>query len=171
MMFGFIFNITIVSALINIFVSIKVPQILTSVTVFLIPAAAVAGIIVLSRIRVVHAWIDRKIEAAAARLSGSEGVNRILIMEQVGDGCIAQVTINTVPEVLAGKTLGESGIRTKHNLLILLLERRHEKPEPPVAASVFEPGDRLMVFGEYREICKAFDAREYFADPGEELEQ
>ena len=171
MMFGFVFNITIVSAFINVFVSLKTAEFRANIAGLMIPVIAVICEIILSRIHVIHSWFDRKIEEAAGKLSGSSGVHRVLLMDQVADSCIAQVSINSVPEVLNGKTLGESGIRSEFNLLILLLEHRHKKPEPPEATSVFESGDRLVVFGGYREICQAFEAKEYFSDAGDDPDQ
>ena len=46
----------------------------------------------------------------------------------------------------------------------MLVEKRGKKPVPAGADTVFEPGDQLTVFGEYATICKAFHARERFAD-------
>ena len=171
MMFGFIFNITIVSAFINVFVSMKATEITAGITGLMIPIIAVICAFILSRIHAVRSRIDHLIEKAAGKLSGSGGVNRVLIMDQVGDGCIAQVTINTIPEALKGRILGESGIRSEYNLQILLLEHRHKKPELPEAVSVFEAGDRITVFGGYRDICRAFEAKEYFSDSGDDPDQ
>ena len=33
--------------------------------------------------------------------------------------------------------------------------------------TVFQEGDRLTLFGEYKNICTAFNAREYFSDQEE----
>ena len=49
--------------------------------------------------------------------------------------------------------------------LVMLIEKPGKKPSPAGADSVFEPGDQLTVFGDYPTICKAFHARERFADP------
>ena len=154
--------------MINVFVSMKVTQIVASVTGLLIPVTMVAVILILSKVRSVRVFMDRKIEALTGRLSGSASANKVLFIDQVGDGCIAQVTLNTVPDMLYEKTLGESGLRRTYNLLILLVEHRHTKPEPPLASTVFQSGDRLTVFGKYEEICRAFEAREYFTDTEED---
>ena len=41
---------------------------------------------------------------------------------------------------------------------------RGEKPLPARAETVFETGDKLTVFGDFKAICKAFHAREHFSD-------
>ena len=166
MMFGFIFNITIVSAFINFFVSFDLSGITSSLTSLLIPVAVVIGI-ALTRTRTVRLWLDRKMEKLAGRLSGAPDANSVMLMDQIGSDCIAQVTLNTVPDFLKNKTLGESGLKTEYNLLVLLTERNNQKAEVPPADTVFQEGDRLTLFGEYKNICTAFNAREYFSDQEE----
>ena len=167
MMFGFIFNITIVSAFINFFVSFDLSGITSSLTSLLIPAAVVTGIVVMVRSRAVRVWLDRKMEKLAGRISGAPDANSVMLMDQIGSDCIAQVTLNTVPDFLKDKTLGESGLKTEYNLLVLLTERNNQKAEVPPADLVFREGDRLTLFGEYKKICTAFNAREYFSDQEE----
>ena len=108
--------------------------------------------------------MDRKLEKLAGRLSGTPEANSVMLMDQIGSDCIAQVTMNTLPDFLKDKTLGESGLKTEYNLLVLLTERNHQKPEVPTADMMFQEGDRLTLFGEYKNICTAFQAREYFSD-------
>ena len=136
-------------------------------TGLLILLAAVILIIVLSRLHAVQHFLDRNIEKLAAKLSGNSGKNTVLFIDQVGNGCIAQVTLAAVPAFLQEKTLAESNLRTEHNLLVLLVERPRQTPEPPTASTIFLPGDRLTVFGTFKEICSAFEAHELFAEEEE----
>ena len=165
MMFGFVFNITILSALINVFVSLKLSRIIASVTGILILIAAVVIVVVLSRVHAVRDFLDRIIEKLAAKLSGDSGKNTVLFVDEVGSGCIAKVTLRNVPPELLEKTLAESRLRAAHNLMVLLVEHKNGTPEPPTAETVFLPGDRLTVFGPLKEIREAFEARELFTDP------
>ena len=48
--------------------------------------------------------------------------------------------------------------------MVMLVEHRGAKPVPAHADTVFEIGDKLTVFGDYRMICKTFHAKEHFAD-------
>ena len=61
-----------------------------------------------------------------------------------------------------GITLG--AVLVVAGILVMLIERGGQKPIPAVADTVFEPGDRLTVFGNYNAICKAFHAREHLVD-------
>ena len=124
MLFGYVFNITIVSAFINVFLSVKTIQVRDQFFSFLIPLATVAVIFVFMRVPKIHAWGDNILRRFADR-----------IFER-------KETFNAV----------------------MLVERQGSKPMPARAETVFEPGDRLTVFGDYETICRTFHAREHFAD-------
>ena len=77
MLFGYVFNITIVTALINVFLSLK-----QSRTDFylgiLIPLAAVAVIFVFMRVPAVHAWGDGPLQRLPDRIAGQpDGSNSV----------------------------------------------------------------------------------------------
>lgn len=166
MLFGYVFNVTIVSALINVFMSMKRTELMSTAISMLIPMAAVVLALVLSRTRRVRRWLDRKIERLAGRMAGDADSNSIQLIDQIGEGSIAAVTLNTVPEELANRVLAQTGLKQDQNILVLLVERRDEKPTAALARTVFHTGDRLTVFGDYQAICKAFHAKERFTDQG-----
>ena len=124
MLFGYVFNVTIVSAFINVFLSMKLVQVGYEFLSLLIPLAAVAVIFIFMRVPKIHAWGDDILRRFADR-----------IFER-------KETFNAV----------------------MLVERQGSKPMPARAETVFEPGDRLTVFGDYETICRTFHAREHFAD-------
>ena len=70
MLFGYVFNITIVSALVNVFLSLKLTQIGHYYFGLLIPLAAVVLIFVFLRVPAVHAWGDGLLEKLADRMLG-----------------------------------------------------------------------------------------------------
>ena len=147
MLFGYVFNITIVSAFINVFLSLKASQIEHFYIAVLIPLAAVAIIFVFNRI-----------------VGRTDSFNTVTLLDSIGTDSIALVTINRIPEEYQGVTLSETRLKAETGILVMLVEKRGKKPVPAGADTVFEPGDQLTVFGEYATICKAFHARERFAD-------
>ena len=48
--------------------------------------------------------------------------------------------------------------------MVMLVEHQGGKAAAPSADTVFEIGDKLTVFGDYKTICQTFHAREHFAD-------
>ena len=84
--------------------------------------------------------------------------------DYIGDDSIARVTLMHIPEEYRGKTLAETRLRAETGILVMLVERSGGKNEAARADTVFEVGDKLTVFGDYRAICRTFHAREHFAD-------
>ena len=65
MLFGYVFNITIVSAFINVFFSLKVSELAADLVSSLIPLLVILFILAFMRFPVIRAWGDRLIEKLA----------------------------------------------------------------------------------------------------------
>ena len=164
MLFGYVFNITIVSAFVNVFLSLKLVQVENYFAPILIPLAAVIAVFALARIRSVRNWCDRLIEKLIGKFMHADSVNTVMLIDYIGKDSIAVVTLNDVPEELKDKPLKDTGLRTEKNILVMLVERKNRKAEPASAETVFQKGDKLTVFGGYPDICKVFSAKEQFAE-------
>ena len=163
MLFGYVFNITVVSAFINVFFSLNLNQLGSFFLGALIPIAALALVFAFSRIRAVRNFFDRLIGRASRKLTGHGDENAVMLIDHIGKGTIAQITLNEVPEYLNGVALSESGLKEKRSILVMLVEHKNAQIDVPTAHTVFEEGDKLTVFGDYKTICKAFHAKERFA--------
>ncbi len=163
MLFGYVFNITILSAFVNVFFSFNLTE-LSNYFSILIPLFALAVILVFMRVPVIRSWGDRTIEKIAGRIVHHDAVNTALLLDYIGEDSITQVTLHVVPESLAGKKLSETRLKADHNLLVMLIERNKQKAEPPTADTVFQPEDKLTVFGKHPVICSVFQANEHFDD-------
>ncbi len=161
MLFGYVFNITIVSMLINVFLSLKLSEFKNYFSI-LIPIIAASVIITFMRVPKVRAWGDRIIEQLAGRVAHRGNENSLLLIDYIGEDSISQVTLHTVPEAFRDLPLSETGLKTEHNILVMLIEHRGQKAEPATAQTVFLPDDKLTVFGNYQTIAKVFAARERF---------
>lgn len=165
MLFGYVFNITIVSAFINVFFSLKLTEVEHYALGVLIPLSAVAIIFVFMRVPRVRAWGDGLLQRLADRLVGrTDSFNSVLLLDYIGSDSIAQITLNQIPEEYRGIPLSETGLKADTGILVMLIERPGEKAEPAGAGTVFAVGDKLTVFGDYAMICKTFHAREHFAE-------
>lgn len=164
MLFGYVFNLTIVSAFINVFFSLKVSELAADIISSIIPLSVVLFILAFIRVPKVRAWGDRLIEKLAGRIIHRDTTNTILLMDYIGEETIAQVTLYEVPEELRGVPLSKSGLKTKQNILVMLVEPKGGKAEPAGADTVFQTEDKLTVFGDYAAISRAFRARERFSE-------
>lgn len=163
MLFGYVFNITIVSMLINVFVSINLEN-PTNLFSILIPIIAAVIIIIFMRVPKIRAWGDRFIERLAGRVTRTKNVNTLFLMDYIGEDSIAQVTLYEVPEPFREKSLAKTGLRAEYNIMVMLIEKPGKKPVPASAKTVMEAGDKLTVFGDYKAISAAFNAKEYFEE-------
>ena len=165
MLFGYVFNITIVSAFINVFLSLKIVQVEKQFFGFLIPLVTVALIFIFMRVPKVHAWFDNLLKRTAEQIfDRRETFNAVMLVDNIGNGSIAQVTLRCIPDEYQGLTLAETRLRPETGILVMLVESRGGKEVPASADTVFQAGDKLIVFGDYKTICKTFHAREHFAD-------
>lgn len=165
MLFGYVFNITIVSAFINVFLSLKQSQIEHLYIGILIPLVAVAIIFVFMRVPHIRAWGDGLLQKVADRIIGrTDSFNTVMLLDYIGSDSIALVTLNHIPEQYLGIPLSETRLKAETGILVMLVEKPGKKAAPAGADTVFEIGDQLTVFGDYSVICKSFHARERFAD-------
>ena len=164
MLFGYVFNITIVSAFVNVFLSLKATQVGSYVPVVMIPLAALAIIFVFIRFPMVRAWGDRVLEDIAGRVLGGYSGNTVMPLDYIGTDSIALVTLRYIPEEYQNVKLSQMGLRAQTGILVMLVESPGKKPTPAVADTTFQVGDKLTVFGDYITICKTFQARERFSE-------
>ena len=165
MLFGYAFNITIVSAFVNVFLSLKLTQVEHYYAGALIPLVAITIIFVFLRFPHVRAWGDHQLERLADRLIGrSDSFNTVMPLDYLGTDSIAQVTLNCIPEEYQDVPLSQTGLKSNTGILVMLVEKPGKKPMPAGAETVFAAGDKITVFGDYNVICRSFHARERFAE-------
>ena len=157
MLFGYVFNITIVTALINVFLTLKFYQAEHFYFALLIPLAAIAIILAFMRVPRFRAWGDHLLQGFADRLiMRSSSFNTVLLLDYIGKETIALVTLNHIPENYQGVSLSDSDFRAETGILVMVVEHPGQKAEPAGANTVFTVGDKLTVFGDYSQICKVF---------------
>ena len=95
MLFGYVFNITIVSAFINVFLSLKLSQVEHYYFGILIPLAVIAIIFVFIRVPAIRAWGDGLLQKLADRMiRQADTFNSVLLLDYIGTDSIALVTLN-----------------------------------------------------------------------------
>ena len=165
MLFGYAFNITVVSAFINVFLSMKVSQLGNFFASLLIPIAVITLILVFIRVPRVRAWGDARLRRLADRIvERGETYNSVMPVDYIGADSIARVCLKHIPEAYLGVRLADLGLRAETGILVMVVEHADGKAEAAGPDTVFSVGDTLTVFGEYAKICTAFHARESFDD-------
>lgn len=164
MLFGYVFNITIVTAFINVFLSLKLTQVENYLLAMPIPLIAIIVIFIFIRVPVVRAWGDRLLQRLAGRIVHSDAGNTVMPLDYIGEDSIALVTLRVIPEEYRDVPLAQTGLRADTGIMVMLVEPPGKKAEPAVAETVFHPGDKLTVFGDYATICRTFHAKERFTE-------
>ena len=163
MLFGYVFNITIITTLINVFMS-KTSSHAQTFLALLLPIAIVAMIIILMRVPFIRSKIDRLLIRLAGRMLNRGDANTVMVIDYIDKDAIAQVYLKNVPVSLAGKTLAQMGLRGESNILVMLIEHKGKSAQPAMADTVFLSGDTLTVFGNYKNICRVFEANEQLGE-------
>ncbi len=159
MLFGYVFNITFISALINVFLTLKASdRTLHHIVGQIIPLIAAAIIFLFIRIPRIHTWGENLLELLAGRLVNRGRDNSAFLLDYIGEDSIVQVVLKQVPQKFVGKRLADTGIKSEHNILVMLVDR--DKTTPATADTVFQVGDKLTVFGNYATVCRVFEAQE-----------
>ena len=165
MLFGYVFNLTIITALINVFFSLKLHQVEHFYLSLLLPLSVLAVVFLFIRKPRIRARVDNLLRSFADCLIGhADSSNSVLLVDYVAGDSIALVTLNTVPENFRELPLSKTGLKSDTGIIVLLIEHAGQKAVPAGANTVFAPGDRLTVFGSYTTICKTFQAHERFTD-------
>ena len=132
---------------------------------FLIPVGTVALIFIFIRVPKVHAWGDNLLRRLADRVfDRKETFNAVMLIDNISTESIAQVTLRHIPDEYRGLTLAETRLRADTGIMVMLVEHPGGKTTAAQADTVFEPGDKLTLFGDYQTICKTFHAKEHFSD-------
>ena len=159
MLFGYVFNVTFISSLINLFISMKNSErSFHHIIGLTFPIIAVGIIFMFTKIPKVHAWGERRMEKIVGRVMQKGNGNTAFLLDYIGDDSIAQITLHHVPERYAGVPLSETGIKSDHQILVMLVDRG--KAVPATGETIFLAGDKLTVFGNYNTICEVFEAQE-----------
>ncbi len=159
MIFGYSFTVTIVSAVVNIFLQFR--HTLTGGVVAFIPLIIgfIAVVWFLKRNRWTNTLVDRIILKIANKLLYDKNSNPIIIMDDYGDLVMAKIELKMMPKELKDKKLSDSNIKNQHGINVLL--KQTPKGESlPNAETTFEAGDTVVVMGKEKIIREVFGLKQ-----------
>ncbi len=159
MLFGYVFSVSIVSSLVNIFLSVRLTEVESLFWRLPLPLLLLLPLLFLRHDARVRSAVDAFFERLANRLLARNGANSLLLLDYISSSAIAQVELRELPEPLRDVPLRSSGLR-EMNVLVMLLRRGGAEARPMGADEAFLAGDQLIVCGPLAEIRRAFHARE-----------
>ncbi|MBC7765102.1 MAG: TrkA C-terminal domain-containing protein [Hyphomonadaceae bacterium] len=156
MIFGHIFNVAIVSLLVNVIMSfsndgnINIMPSIINIVVFLIL------LYTFKRLPFMRVSFDKLVKRLANKIMFDKNSNPLLILDNFNGFVIAEVKIIDVPEKLRNKTLLQSGISLNHGIRILVIKRNDQTIGDITKEEIILNNDRLIIFGALKSIVEVF---------------
>ncbi|MGV8907080.1 MAG: TrkA C-terminal domain-containing protein [Acetobacterium sp.] len=155
MVFGYLFAVTGVSILVNLFIRSSGTQInwwtMLYSTVFLII------MIIFTRSKWIIRKFDRLVEILAKNKPKGPLCNNVRILEMFHDKLIAEVFVTCVPHEIIGKTLIDVNFRHNYKLNVLLIKRGNITMDHVIATDQIMQGDRVFIYGSRDKILELFN--------------
>lgn len=156
MIFGNFFSVIIVSLIVNIFGSFSIENAVQTYKVTLAALAVFVVIIVFFKLPPVKRIFEKKIENIVDKsIEKNSQENVTTIVENFVGNSIVEVHLHWIPEILYGKTIHESKLKSKYNINILSIKRNKRSIEIN-RNTLVQKNDVLLLYGTYQAVKEVF---------------
>ncbi len=156
-LFGYIFTVTIVSMVVNIFLTVSSEN---SFQIFSKGGIAILAIVIIwyliFKIGFIKTSFDRAICKIGVKTIFKNPDNPILILGIFNNNVIAEIFVSNLPEDLDNTPLKDAEIRKKYNLQILTIIRDGEYNVKVDGETIVNKNDRVIIFGTTKNIKTLF---------------
>lgn len=159
MLFGTIFNVTIVSLLVNAVLSFSKDDNFSVFHATLYLLGFLAFIIIIKKVPFFRVTFDSWVKHIATKIIFSKKANPMLILDNFHGFVIAQIKIIDIPRKLNNKTLVESRISKDYGIRVLNIKRDNKTMGDISKDEVIMKNDRLMVYGPLSNIIEVFEQK------------
>ena len=157
MITGTIFNVLIVSLLINILFNIKLNDEMESLKLLGIAVLVFVLLILFIRLPFFRKGIENLIENIATKINDKHHHENIITeLDSYGQKSVVEVYISNLPHVIKGKTIEEAALRSRYNIILLLIQRNGRLIDVK-RDTIIQKGDRVVMFGKTAYIKELFD--------------
>lgn len=156
MLSGFILNVTVISVLVNVFITLGSAKSSDVLLFFLFIGGFFIIVFLLKKLRVFEFLLRGFVERITNRVIYGGGSNIIEILDNVGANTIAQVKVINVPEPLKDKTLEISNIRKDYMINVLAIITGRETNANVTKDDIIKKDDKVIVYGKVVNIKKLF---------------
>jgi len=156
MLSGFILNVTVISVLVNVFITLGSADSTDVLKFFLFIGGFFVVLFILRKLKVFEFLLRGIVEKITNRVIHGSQTNIIEVLDTVGKNSIAEITIINLPEVLESKTLEHSNIRFTHHVNVLAIIRGGETNANVTKDDILYKNDKVIVFGKILDIKKLF---------------
>ena len=156
MIFGNIFNVAIVSLLVNVIMSFSKDGSINIIPAIIYIMVFIVLLFVIKRLTFIRLGFDKIVKRLANKIMFNKNSNPLLVLDNFNDFIIAEVKIIKVPEILRGKTLYESGISKIYGVRVLTIKRDDKTIGDISKDEIILDNDRLIIFGHLNSISEVF---------------
>lgn len=157
MLFGYAFTVTILSAMVNIFMSIKTPDLESLIVALPLLLSILVVYYFIRKSPFFHTRFDSWVERLGNQIMFGKNANEILLIEEYGKTVVAHVYLHTVPEFLKDVTLAESRIMPNHHVMVMMVKTPDGEAAQANAKTILHENDTIMVLGERKIIREIFE--------------
>jgi len=157
MLFGYAFTVTILSAMVNVFMSIKTPDLESLFTAVPILLSILLIFFFVRKSSFFHTRFDTWVERVGNQMMFGKKANEILLVEEYGKTVVAHVYLHTVPEILKEVTLAQSRIMPEHHVMVMMVKPPEGEAKQANAHTILHENDTIMVMGDRKVIREIFE--------------
>jgi len=157
MLFGYAFTVTILSAMVNVFMSIKTPDLESLFTAVPILLSILLIFFFVRKSSFFHTRFDTWVERVGNQMMFGKNANEILLVEEYGKTVVAHVYLHTVPEILKEVTLAQSRILPEHHVMVMMVKPPEGEAKQANAHTILHENDTIMVMGDRKVIREIFE--------------
>lgn len=157
MLFGYSFTVTIVSVLVNIFISLSEAELANIWPILLIIVPSFIVLYMIIRFTGIRKAFDNLIEDLGNKMMFGEGSNPIMILDTYGENVMAEIHMHHVPTFLSHTELEASGLKATYHLQIVLVTRQGKMLTTIMGNTIIQEEDIIVIFGSYKTIRQLFE--------------
>ena len=157
MITGNLFNVLIISLIINLISSITKSEFMEEQIMWIfVILGSMLVIILVSKIPFIARQYEKLIEFLARKMIyRHDNANVLTMLDSYDNDAIVEIYINNIPDILKNKTLMESNFKSIYNLNILMLKRGNRTIDI-TKDTVIQNKDKIIVFGKKQVIKDLF---------------
>lgn len=156
MIFGNMYNVSIVSLLVNAVMSFSKDKSFNVVPAILALIGFLGFLIIIKRLPFIRITFDKVVKRIATKVMFNKNSNPLLILDNFHGFVIVEVKIVEVPEMLLCKTLLESKISASYGIRVLAIKRDDRTIGDVAKDEIIMDNDRLIVYGPLANIVEVF---------------
>lgn len=157
MLFGYTFSITVVSVFVNMMVSLPASEKNEVWPALIIVSALFVVFLIVWRIPIVKTAMNSVVERLGRKWIYGDQRNTILVQDEYPRGVVAQVTLNSMPQDVKGKTLHDLQLPEKYGIHVVLVNRNGVLEVDTDGKTILQEGDVATVFGPIKAIRHVFE--------------